>query len=96
MTLPTISEFSTSIKTPELIKSPILAGGHPITKNGRILYHNYFLFAIVVILYYCSALFVSSNASLRILRLLYHRFIQCNHIIMYIHSIVNMILMFSK
>ena len=37
MTLPTISEFSTSIKTPELIKSPILSGGHPVTKNGRMI-----------------------------------------------------------
>ena len=40
MTLPTISEFSTSIKTPELIKSPLLAGGHPVTKNGRMIKYS--------------------------------------------------------
>lgn len=39
-TLPTISEFSTAIKTPELIKSQILAGGHPVTKNGRMLKYS--------------------------------------------------------
>ncbi len=40
MTLPTISEFSTAIKTPELIKSPILSGGHPVTKNGRMIKYS--------------------------------------------------------
>lgn len=40
MTLPTISEFSTSIKTPELINSPLLAGGHPVTKNGKMIKYS--------------------------------------------------------
>lgn len=40
MTLPTISEFSISIKTPELVKSPILQGGHPVTKNGKMVKYS--------------------------------------------------------
>ena len=35
MAVATISEYSASINTPQMVKAPILAGGKPVQKNGR-------------------------------------------------------------
>ena len=35
MAVATISEYSASINTPQLIKASMLIGGHPVNKNGR-------------------------------------------------------------
>ena len=37
MPLPTIPEYSTSIKTPALVHPTILQGGHPIEKGVRLI-----------------------------------------------------------
>lgn len=40
MPLPTIPEYSTSIKTPQLVKPSILSGGHPVEKGVRMLKYS--------------------------------------------------------